>query len=100
MSIRSLRVWSKIEHRIHRWDQRQIDHQRSGPFWVRTPESVGGACQGNFEPPVWPNIHSLYETNGAETFRAKEMPLCQEVWTQARLLDLSPMRVGIEAGLC
>ena len=74
MSIRSLRVWSKIEHRIHRWDQRQIDRQRSGPFWVRTPESVGEACQGNFEPPVWPNIHSLYETNGAETFRAEELP--------------------------
>jgi len=28
--------------------------KKSGQFWVRTPEAVGGACQGNFERPYGP----------------------------------------------
>jgi hypothetical protein len=48
--------------------------KKSGQFWVRTPEAVGGACQRELRAPIWPNIHGLYETNGAETFRSKEMP--------------------------
>ena len=35
---------------------------------------------GELRATVWPNIHGLCETNGAETFRAEELPLCQEVW--------------------
>ena len=56
----------------HRLEKRTV--------WGSQLPDGGWGSSRELQTTIWTNIHGLCQTNSADTFRAKEIPPCQEVW--------------------